>query len=86
MNAVAATNNIIMVYPDSRCWDNHGDIDSSNYLTKEGLYPQIFKMMICRLTAADADSMAADCPKSNSAYYILSTALAIAMVSTSMLF
>ena len=26
-NDLAAANNIIMVYPDVRCWDNEGDID-----------------------------------------------------------
>ena len=50
LNAFASTNNLIIVYPESECWDNHGDQDSDNYLTKEGIYPRTFDNMIRRLT------------------------------------
>ena len=32
-NELAVLNNIIMVYPDVKCWDNSGDIDSEDYNT-----------------------------------------------------
>ena len=50
LNEFASTNKIIMVYPDSECWDNHGKVDEDNYMTKEGLYPRVFMKMIERLT------------------------------------
>ena len=45
-----------MVYPDSDCWDNHGSVDSSNYMTKDGLYPTVFMAMINRLTGGSGSS------------------------------
>ena len=50
LNEFASTNKIIMVYPDSECWDNHGSVDEDNFMTKDGLYPRTFMNMIDRLT------------------------------------
>ena len=36
-NDIAATNNIIMVYPDTRAWDSIGVIDPEFYKTNEGM-------------------------------------------------
>ena len=50
-NEVAALNNIIMIYPDTRCWDNHADgIDPQNYMKKTGIVPTALKAMIDRVT------------------------------------
>ena len=60
-NALGARNNIIMLYPDSKCWDNTGDIDPENFNKKTGLIPSAFKQMIDRVTidpnASDCDSL-----------------------------
>ena len=53
LNEVASTNQLIIIYPESECWDNHGDYDSDNYLTKSGLYPQFFMNIISALTDED---------------------------------
>ena len=60
LNEFASTNKIIMVYPASECWDNHGKVDKENFLTKEGLYPRTFMNMIDRLTS---DCSGSDCPE-----------------------
>ena len=59
---LAATNEIILVYPTSHCWNSDDSVpqQEGNYLTKDGLYPKALMAMICRLTAADAET--ADCP------------------------
>ena len=49
-NEIAAANNIIMVYPDTRCWDNEGLIDPENYKTKSGIVTKAIEKMISRLT------------------------------------
>lgn len=49
-NDLAITNDIIMVYPETRCWDNHGNIDSQNFKTNEGILNLAFEKMIERLT------------------------------------
>ena len=50
-NEVAALNNIIMIYPDTKCWDNHSNgIDPDNYMKKTGIVPSAFKAMIERVT------------------------------------
>ena len=36
-NDIAATNNIIIVYPDTRAWDSIGVIDPEFYKTNEGM-------------------------------------------------
>jgi len=49
-NHFAAKNNIIMVYPKTyAAWDNDGDIDEDNYMTRDGLYPKIIMGMLERL-------------------------------------
>ena len=50
-----------MVYPGSICWNAIGEIDSDDWLTKDGLYPKTIMAMICRLTAADEAASVA-CP------------------------
>merc|ERR550525_281671 len=42
---LGATNDMIMVYPDSRCWDLVGKIDPK-WGTQDGLYPKAFMAMI----------------------------------------
>ena len=39
-----------MVYPDLRCWDNEGDIDSDGFNTNTGFLPTAIKAMIDRVT------------------------------------
>ena len=36
-NDIAATNNIIMIYPDTKAWDSVGKIDPEFYKTNEGM-------------------------------------------------
>merc|ERR1711874_121328 len=53
-NELAALNNIIMVYPDTRCWDSSPDgIDPENYMTNYGIVPRAIKAMIARLTGTE---------------------------------
>ena len=60
LNMVAATNDIIVVYPGSKdCFNDGGFFDSDYWLTNEGLYPETFKSMICRVTS---EENSADCP------------------------
>ena len=47
-NDLAAANNIIMVYPDMKCWDNEGAIDAEGFNTNTGLLPTALKAMIER--------------------------------------
>ena len=56
----AATNDIITVYPTTKCWNMDGDIDSTNWLTNKGLYPRSIAAMICRLTSTIEET--ASCP------------------------
>ena len=53
---IAATNDMIVVYPQSFCWNMDGDIDETNFETKDGLYPKALMAMICRLTTANEES------------------------------
>ena len=53
-NNLAATNNIIMVYPDVKCWDNEGDIDAENFATNTGIVPLAIKAMVERVTATSS--------------------------------
>ena len=57
-NRLAALNNIIMVYPDTRCWNNDEDpdgIDHYNYNKKTGILPTAIKAMIDRVTGGMTD-------------------------------
>ena len=50
-NALGALNDIIMVYPDTRCWDNEGGgIDPEFFNTNHGIVPTAFRMMIEKIT------------------------------------
>ena len=49
-NNLAITNDIIMVFPDTRCWDNHGNIDPDAYKTNEGIVNLALLRMIDRVT------------------------------------
>ena len=53
LNDLASTNKLIMVYPESACWDNSGEYDDEYHLTKYGLYPETFMNMISALTEED---------------------------------
>ena len=44
-----------MVYPDTRCWDQHGDIDPTGHDTKDGIVQTALREMINRLTAEPED-------------------------------
>jgi len=55
-NDLAAANNIIMVYPDVRCWDNEGDIDPEGFNTNTGILPTAIKSMIDRVTGLTSPS------------------------------
>ena len=39
-----------MVYPDTKCWDQHGDIDPDNFKTNDSIVHKAFRSMIERLT------------------------------------
>ena len=39
-----------MVYPDTMCWDNEGDVDEDFFNTKFGLVPTAIKAMMDRVT------------------------------------
>lgn len=49
----AATNNIIMLFPDANCWGFNNSIDDVNQLNKEGLMAKAIFHMIARITSAD---------------------------------
>lgn len=53
-NEFAANNDIIVVYPESVCWNSDGDIDSLLWLTKDGLFPRAIEAIICRLTSEES--------------------------------
>ena len=44
-----------MVYPDIKCWDNEGDIDSDGFNTNTGVLPTAIKAMINRVTGETED-------------------------------
>ena len=49
-NDLAMTNNIIMVYPDTRCWDATGSIDPETYKTNDGIVHRALRFMIDRVS------------------------------------
>ena len=49
-NALGALNDIIMVYPTTRCWDDEGDED---FNTRDGIIPKALMAMINRVTSSD---------------------------------
>jgi len=53
---VAATNDMIMVYPSSACWNMDGLIDQTNEGTIDGLYPRSIQQMLCRLKSPSEGS------------------------------
>ena len=55
-NDLAAVNNIIIVYPDTACWDNEGDIDADGFNTNTGLIPTAIKAIIDRVTGSESTS------------------------------
>ena len=65
---LAATNDIILVYPESHRWNAGGDVEQAEgaYLTKDGLYPKAFMAMICRLTSASEET--SNCPRHSEEY------------------
>merc|ERR1712013_685890 len=50
-NNIGALNNIIMVFPDTKCWNNIGSFDSNNYNKKTGIVPSALKSIIDRVTS-----------------------------------
>ena len=68
-NSFAASNNIIVVYPETECWADtwHTPIISWNstnddlyWNTKKGLYSRAIMAILCRVTSEDEST--ADCP------------------------
>ena len=59
-NDLAITNDIIMIYPDTKCWDNHGQIDPENYKTNHGIVHRALKAMLNRVTK-ESDSPSNQC-------------------------
>ena len=60
-NGLAVTNDLIIVYPDTKCWDNMGQIDSQGYKTSDGMVQTALKEMINRLTAEPDDIVEPSC-------------------------
>ena len=48
-----------MIYPDTACWDNEGDIDAEGFNTNTGFMPTAIKNIIDRVTG-DASSSGGD--------------------------
>ena len=55
-NSIGALNDIIMIYPDTMCWDNEGDIDEEFFNTKFGLVPTAMKAMMDRVTGGTTNN------------------------------
>lgn len=51
-NEFAATNKIIMVYPDSECWGYSNTLDDPLMYTHEGMMPVAITAMMERVTSA----------------------------------
>ena len=43
-----------MVYPDTKCWDNEGDLDAEGFNTNTGLIPTAIKAIIDRVTSSES--------------------------------
>ena len=73
----AANNNVIMVFPETFCWNMNGDRPVDNYwLTRDDLFVRAVNAIICRLTSEEHNNT---CPKDASA--LLPIALSLAMIS-----
>ena len=79
----AASNNVIVVYPNSYCWSLNEEMNIVDdlWMTSEGLYLKSTNNIICRLTSTEKDNT---CPKGASP--LLQVAFALAAVSTMLLF
>ena len=84
-NEFAASNKIIMVYPETECWATtwHTKIISWNdtnhdeyWNTKDGLYSRAIMAIICRVTSEN--EWTSDCPES-AALYSIGLSLLIAL-------
>ena len=42
---------MIVLYPNSYCWNGYGLVDPDTLLTKEGLYQQTILRMVCKVTS-----------------------------------
>ena len=77
-NKFAATNNVIMVYPETFCWNIYGKFpEEPLWLTNQGLYPKAISAIICRMTTAEADNV---CP--NEATTLFPIALSLLIITT----
>ena len=54
-NEFASTNDIIMVYPDSKCWGYNGTITDDKAFTYDGMMPKTIMSMVTRVTTANPD-------------------------------
>ena len=59
LNEIAATNDIIMVYPDSVCWSTEEKEDGKDF-TKTGKLPMAIMNMVERVTTDDHDDEVAE--------------------------
>ena len=51
-NEFAATNDIIMVYPDSKCWGYSGTVTDDKAFTRDGMMPKTIMSMVDRVTSS----------------------------------
>ena len=60
--AYAITNDMIIVWPDSRCWDNHGSISKDgSHKSNNGVVHRAFRAMIDRLTGESDENEGPNC-------------------------
>jgi len=59
-NEFAATNDIIMVYPDSKCWGYNNTLEDDKAFTKAGMMPTAIMNMVTRVTTDNPDDEAAE--------------------------
>ena len=51
----AATNNVIMLFPDAACWGFNNSVDDADQLNKGGMMARSIYHMLSRATSANAD-------------------------------
>ena len=72
----AASNQLIVIWPSSYCWEWYGLIDPDNTRSEIGLYEKAVQAMICRITSDEATNT---CPMGASSGLITSALGLIAM-------
>ena len=54
-NEFAATNDMIVVYPDSKCWGYSDTLTDDKAFTKDGMMPKTIMSMVERVTSTDSE-------------------------------